>query len=1305
MTTNNATEANKSKIAIIGMAGRFPGADSIREFWQNIVNGIESIKNISDSELVAEGIEPVLLNNPAYVKKYGKVNGIDLFDAEFFGITPREAELTDPQQRLFLECAWETLEDAGYNPDTYAGSIGVFAGCGINYYLQHNILSNSDILNNVDEYLISIGNTNDYLTTRASYKLNLRGPSLCIGTACSTSLVTVHTACLSLSNGLCDMALAGGISLRIPQTGYIYKNGHILSDNGQCRAFDTTANGTVPGEGVGIVLLKRYDDVLRDHDNIYAIISSSAINNDGGKKAGFTAPSANGQASVIKMAHELANIKPCDISYIETHGTGTNLGDPIEFEGLKKAFNVVGNEEKYCALGAVKTNIGHLDSASGITGVIKTALALKHGIIPPTLHFTKPNPQLKIESSPFFIPVKAIPWNSEFPHRAGVSSFGIGGTNAHAVLEEAAAPDTIPSIKTWHIIPVSAKNRNSLTKSILNLSDFFRHEPKINIADVAFTLQQGRKSFPFRKAILCHSISGAIESLDLIKTDGILNDISPCKKTLKIVFMFSGQGAQYAGMTRDLYESEPVFKDSIDKCFKIVNPLLEIDLFTILYPSEDRKNQADSLLTETRFTQPALFIIEYALAQLFLDRGIKPAALIGHSLGEYVAACIAGVFSLEDALILIVNRAEIMQQQQQGAMLSISASEDWIRNNCDPQPQIAVINAPDLCVIGGKEDEIAEIEGLLDAKTVKYRRLHTSHAFHTSLMQGAVKPFEELCKQTPLSVPKIPFISNLSGTWITPENACDPSYWALHLRKTVQFSAGINQLAATYPDALFVEIGPGNILNTICRQNFSTGINLQTLQTLPGRMQQTEDSKMFLTAIANIWEYGGSVEWAKNYPDEIRCRVSLPTYPFDRKRYWVETIKKTDSTVKNQSGQNSTDDNRTETITTQSQPSDLSDKQESDMKDNSPLSISDIELYLKELWQKTLGIKNIGIHDNYIEIGGDSLFAVQIFNAINKKFNIRMPISILINNNTISTFAAYLLNNIDSSYIISNSQQGKLTNKQDYSEEKKWNTVIAIQPEGNLPPFFCIAGIGGNPMTFIPLSKLLGNNRPFFALQYRGVDGILKPHDTIEAMAEEFIADIKRVQPKGPYFIGGYSLGGLVAYEMAQQLIKMGEAIGCLVLLDTSNPSILKWTFKGRLYAHLSNICSKGPKYIKERIVQNFSYRLRKKKALTIDKNDFEHRFDTLAIQCYKALDGYKSTPIDVNVLLVKSGVKIPPSKAIGIGHPYHESNGWRSFVPTEKLNIKIVNAHHLNMLSEPFVSETAKHIANNLADFNSISL
>ncbi|MBE7384653.1 MAG: SDR family oxidoreductase [Leptolyngbya sp. SIO1E4] len=887
---HSSNPLNDIEVAIIGMSCRFPGAENIEVFWRNLRNGVESISFFEDSELLAAGVAPGLIKDPHYVKAHSVLTGIDRFDAAFFDLSASEAEMTDPQQRLFLEHAWEVVEKAGYNSETYEGSIGVYAGVGMNTYLPNNIYPTLASEAAIIGYQLMLGNDKDFLSTRISYKLDLKGPSLTVQTACSTSLVAVHLACQSLLNGECDIALAGGVSIHLPQkAGYLYQEGMIMSPDGHCRAFDAQSQGTIGGNGLGIVVLKRLEDALADGDHIEAVIKGSAINNDGALKVGYTAPSIDGQAAVILEAQALAGIDSETITYIEAHGTGTPLGDPIEAAALKEAFSASTQKKEFCAIGSVKTNVGHLDTAAGVAGLIKTVLALKHQQIPPSLHFESPNPKIDFSNSPFYVNTQLSPWEANgTPRRAGVSSFGIGGTNAHVILEEAPAIEPSGPSRPWQLLLLSAKTSSALETATANLAQYLHSE--LQLADVAYTLSMGRRAFDHRRIVVCQDIDSATEALKNLEPEQVGTHFQePGERP--VVFLFSGQGVQYVNMAQELYRCEATFAESVDRCCDLLEPHLGYDLrTTVLYPPAEQVEAATEQLQQTAITQPALFVIEYALAQLWQAWGVRPRAMMGHSIGEYVAATLAGVLSLEDALALVAARGQLMQGLPSGSMLAVPLPEAEVTPLLPNSLSLAVINGPAACVVSGETTAIESFERQLAAQGIDSRRLHTSHAFHSPMMEPILDTFIQRVKQVCLSAPQIPYLSNVTGTWITSKEATDPVYWARHLRHPVRWASGLAVLLQD-PTQILLEVGPGRSLTTLAKRHPAKAAEQVVQSSVRHPKEPGSDVAFLLKALGQLWLAGGEVDWSGFYAHEQRHRLPLPTYPFERQRYWIDPPK------------------------------------------------------------------------------------------------------------------------------------------------------------------------------------------------------------------------------------------------------------------------------------------------------------------------------------------------------------------------------------------------------------------------------
>jgi acyl transferase domain-containing protein len=856
--------SGSSSIAIIGMCGRWPGAANVDEFWANLCAGVESLRAFSDQEIGAAGFDPAILKLPNFVNSSAIVDNAEMFDAGFFGITPREAQSLDPQRRIFLESAWHALEDAGYAPEHIGGPVGLFAGSSLSTYLQR-VQANYELMAAVGTYQTLIGSDKDHLTTYTAYKLNLTGPAVTVQTACSTSLVAVSMACQSLLNQECDVALAGGVSIRWPQQfGYFYEEGGILSPDGHCRAFDAAAKGTVGGNGVGIVVLKRFSDAVRDRDRIHAVILGSAINNDGAAKVGYTAPSVEGQASVIASAMALAGVEPETIGYIEAHGTATPLGDPIEIASLTQAFSGA-RRRGYCAIGSVKSNIGHLDAAAGVTGLIKAACCVEHGLLPPSLHFEQPNPAIDFAASPFYVLDRLIPWESEGrERRAGVSAFGIGGTNAHIVLEQAPAPLEPGPSRPHQLLIVSARSSEALDRVTENLRADLSNDCTRSLADVAFTLATGRRAMAHRSYLVLPADGS--DSPALTGSAVAFDRAAP-------VFLFPGQGSQHVGMGRELYLKESFFRAEFDRCADLLQPNLGVDLREAIFASD----ASDDFLRQTSIAQPALFAVEYALARLLMNWGIAPAAMIGHSLGEYVAACLAGVFSLEDALAAVAVRGMLMQDTTPGAMLAVSLSESDALAMVNPEIELAAVNGPSQTVLSGAEHAIADFADQLTARDIPFIRLRTSHAFHSRTMEPALATFGTMLRSVPLRAPSIPYIENLNGGFQSASAAADPQYWIAHGRQPVRFAAGCRTLLES-GHRVFLEVGPGAALSRL--------LEPQLRDAGPGVVARTGgDQRALLQAVGQLWTHGVTVDWRRYFDGELRNRVRLPLYPFEWQRY------------------------------------------------------------------------------------------------------------------------------------------------------------------------------------------------------------------------------------------------------------------------------------------------------------------------------------------------------------------------------------------------------------------------------------
>lgn len=878
---------NGLEIAVIGMAGRFPGAEDIDRFWENLENGTSSITFFTDDELESLGITPGQYTNPKYVRAFAMLEDIEYFDSDFFDYTPREADIMDPQVRLFHEYSWKALEDAACVSRSYNGLIGLYAGSSNNFGWEA-AMHLSGKFKGVGAFAAQQLMNRDFLCTRVAYKLDLKGPASFQQTACSTSLVAIHAACQGILNGECDIALAGGVTVSVPkQAGYLHQEGMIFSPDGHCRAFDERAQGVFGGNGVGVVVLKRLEDAKKDRDFIYAVIKGSAINNDGFRKIGFTAPSIEGQADVIITALEMAEVEPESIGFIECHGTGTALGDPVELKALEMAFD--SEDKQFCALASVKTNVGHLDCAAGVTGFIKAVLALHNKAIPASLHYESPNPTFDLKHSPFYINTGLKKWlTKDSPRRAGVSSFGIGGTNAHVILEEAPADEELSSpavLSQDHLLLMSAKSQSALDAMSINLSAFLKKNAQDSILEhTAYTLQVGREAFRYRRMLVCTGIQDAINRLADPVSAAVPTRMA-FEGDVPVVFMFSGQGAQYVKMGLDIYNSIPLFKEEMDRCFGLMNDLTGENYKAVLYPEQTTSPIA---INNTRFTQPLLFAFEYALARQLISWGIVPTAMIGHSIGEYVAACISGVLELNDALRLVIRRGELMSELPEGAMLSVEINEDLLMPLLlsHPEVSLAAANSTDLCTVSGPAHAITLFESELKQQdpSVKSRRLRTSHAFHSAMMEPMLNAFEEELRSVSFSAPKIPYLSNLTGDWMTGEDALDARYWLKHIRQGVRFNQGLELLFEEEP-RMFVEVGPGQGLATFVRKHCQKKDGHSVVNLIRHPTDHTPDRRFLINQMGQLWLYGVDVNWDALHEGRSPRRIPLPTYPFDKIHY------------------------------------------------------------------------------------------------------------------------------------------------------------------------------------------------------------------------------------------------------------------------------------------------------------------------------------------------------------------------------------------------------------------------------------
>ena len=994
-------------VAIVGMAARFPGAPDIDAFWHNLREGLDSIAHFADAELDV-GVDAGLRADPQYVAARGILGDVSQFDAGFFGMSPREAQLMDPQQRLCLELAWHALEHSGYVPEQHEGPIGVFAGVYNNTYASTVLARRPDLVEQFGAVNTMLLNEKDYVATRVAHRLGLTGPALSIHTACSTSLVTICQAVLSLRAGQCDLALAGGVALTVPtNSGYLHQEGGMLSRDGRTRSFDVSASGTVFSDGAAMVALKRLRDAIRDGDTVHAVIRGIGLNNDGSAKASFTAPSVDGQAAAITMAHVDAGVVPRDMSYVEAHGTATPLGDPVEFAALSQVFRADTTDIGFCTLGSVKSNVGHTVIAAGAAGVIKTVLALTHECLPGTAHYTMPNPHLALEQSPFRVYGDARPWRrGERPRVAGVSSFGVGGTNAHVVLEEAPAAESDAPSRNAQLLVLSARSAAALEHATDDLARHLRAHPDACLPDVAHTLRVGRRAFGHRRAVVATSAADAADAL----TARDERRVSTCKAPAtepRVVFAFPGQGSQYPRMGASLYANESVYREAFDRCAASARAVLGRDLRDPLLAEGD---EAAAVLRQTSVAQPALFATGYALATLWQSWGVQPALMVGHSVGEFVAAALAGVFSPEDGMRLVAERGRMMQQLPAGRMLSVRLGADAIAGRLDPGLAIASENSPTSCVVAGPPDAVEALRASLEADGVACRSLHTSHAFHSAMMEPVVAPFLDLVRTIPLAAPRTPIVSSVTGTWLMPEQACDPHYWARHLRETVRFADAVRTVWGE-PGAVLLEVGPRATLSALARQQVTDRGTQICVASLGDSGDPTMEGRAVLAALGRLWTSGVRPDWRALVRGETRRRVPVPSYPFERQRYWVDPLPAPDVAVP-------------AVVTDVAAPS---DQQTSFAATPSPTTalprvtppapvptaarhprlITDLRALCETVSGAEISVGDTGM--SFVELGLDSLVLTQVALALTKRFGVKLTFRQLIEEHTtVDRLAAHL---------------------------------------------------------------------------------------------------------------------------------------------------------------------------------------------------------------------------------------------------------------------------------------------------------
>jgi acyl transferase domain-containing protein/thioesterase domain-containing protein len=1139
-------------IAVIGMDCRFPGgATNPEAYWHLLEQGIDATTTIPAERWDIEQYYSPDPEQPGtmYTKSGGFIREVDKFDPAFFSITPLEAAKMDPQQRLLLEVSYGALENAGLPIEPLKGSqTGVFLGICFDDYLKLNLRSGEG--NCFDPYT-SLGNTKSVAAGRLSYVFGFQGPNLALDTSCSSSLLAIHLACQSLRLGESQMALAGGVNLILSPEAFIaFSKMKALSAQGSCKTFDADADGYVRGEGCGIVVLKRLSDALADGNRIHAVIRGSAMNHDG-RSNGLTAPNGLAQTAVIRAALENAQVEPSQIQYVEAHGTATTLGDPIEVLALGKVFSQSKSKDDPLLIGSVKTNFGHLEGAAGVASLMKVILSLQHKKVPPHLHLSTPNPYIPWDALPFHVPTETTPWHSRHQSAlAGVSSFGMSGTNVHIVLEEAPSSECSEPSCSPQVLLLSAKTSSALRQTIHNLTDYLQQHSTVALADVAHTLQMGRQAFKHRCMVVAKDVEDAITKLqnaNLAKNCTSLKSTKPPA----VVFMFPGQGTQTLNMGLALYQSEPIFQAQVDQCAALLQPILGVDLREILYP-QVVSEEALAQLQNTALLQPILFVFEYALAKLWMAWGIIPRGMIGHSLGEYVAACLSGVFSLEEALRLIAVRGQLMEQTPAGAMLAIALPvseldpllKEW-KATQSLTLDLAAINGPSQCVVSGDCQAVEIFQENLLGQGITCRRLSSNRAFHSSMMEPILERFQAQFHAISLKSPQIPFISNVTGTWIAPEQATNATYWVEHLRCPVRFSDGIQTLCAQ-PSQAFLEVGPGQVLGKLIKLQIGE-TNTLVLASFPhlkpnprGSKPTLKDAELqgLLTGLGQLWLAGVQIHWTEFHLNKRYQLLSLPTYPFERQPYWIEVSPKSAAqTSKEFSAQTSLYQHLITPIAKlhghAALPLKLINHWKTHAKRHHILKTT-LKQTLVEILEESLGVESIGVHDNFFDLGIDSLLAIELSTRLSKKFKVKLNQGQLIETPTIEMLAS----------VIANTKNSKQSTP---------SSLVEIQPKGSKTPIFCIHPAGGNSFCYLNLVNYLGPDQPIYGIEDPNINQNLKSVSFQEKVTY-YLKLIESVQPIGPYFLLGYSYGGNMAFEMAVQLKKQNKEVASLIMLDSFPP-------------------------------------------------------------------------------------------------------------------------------------------------------
>ncbi|MCC6558329.1 MAG: amino acid adenylation domain-containing protein [Polyangiaceae bacterium] len=1175
--------APSGAIAIVGMAGRFPGARAVEALWAELRDGVEGITRSTPEALDAAGVDPALIRSPRFVPAIGTIEDSMGFDAALFGYSPREARTMDPQHRAFLECAWEVMERAGYNPLVHEGRVGVFGGADAPHYWLERIGPGGPPLSG-EEYQAMLGNVPDGLTTRVAYKLGLRGPAVTVLSACSTSLVAVHLACRSLRAGECDMALAGGAVVLPPdRLGHLAEEGAVTSPDGRCRPFDAAANGVVGASGVGMVALRRLEDALADGDTIHAVIRGSAVGNDGALKVGYTAPGLEGQIDVISRAQEDAGVDPDGIGLIEAHGTATPIGDPIEVAALTAAFRRGTDRRGFCALGSIKGNIGHTSAAAGVAGLIKAALALENELIPPTLHFTRPNPELELERTPFFVNAAPLAWpRGERPRRAGVSSFGVGGTNAHVILEEAPPRGAPEPSRGVQLLVLSARTPDALDAAAARLAGRLTADPGLDLADVAFSLRVGRAALPHRRAVVCRDAASAAASLRE-RDPACAFDGTAGRRAPEVVFLFPGGGTQDVGMGRALYEAEPVYREALGRAADLFarETAGDVDVRALLFPvpGDRAREEAARRLLEPTQNLAAVFCTEYALAELLTAWGVRPAAVMGHSLGEYAAACLSGVLRLEDAVALVTLRGGLYEETpRDAATLIVALSERALCARLRDGLSLAAVNAPESCVASGTGAAIAALEAELRAEGVECRRLAAAGAAHSALIEPFAPRLAERARSMDLGAPRIPLVSTLTGRWLEEAEARDPERWARHLRGTVRFADGLTTLLAG-ADRVLVEVGPGRTLTGLARRHPALGDRLVT-PTMAGAGSSRGDLEAALCAVARLWCAGAPVDLAALSRGERRRRVPLPAYAFERRPYIAGAAARP---WRDRSEAAAPPSSRSAHAAA---PSGRGRAHAAPPPSQRGEPADPVTHALSKVWREVLGIDRVRPGDNFFDLGGSSFIAVHMRSKVLDRLGVQLPVHALLEAPTFGALADRIRAAIPASPPSAGAAPTRpppasaappsrpSAGAAPPSRPHVGVEVITPAPappaapaaasllvplsagncEPGARPLFLVQPIGGTVYTYLPLARALGPAISVHGVRASGMEPGEPVLRELDAMVSRYLDEVRALQPAGPYLLGGHSAGGAIAYEMAQALLACGEEVELLVMIDT--PSI-----------------------------------------------------------------------------------------------------------------------------------------------------